>query len=146
MAGEHLDALYDAVAHASNVNLTKFWPSFDQYYAANGLSPSMSILIPLRARQIGDAAKRPYSFAWGASDVTAREALLSLLNNSATTMAWYVTCHPNPTPGLGSCMFSVVPLKVSVTGPDGSPEEKDLSFDRCVKCPALPPRTAPPRR
>jgi len=144
MATEHLQALSDAVARASGIHLILNDGWVDQYYAANGLMPSKNVLVPLLLGQGGDAAKRPYSFVWGGSNVTGREALLSLLGGSATTLAWYVTCHPHPTPGRGYCMLSVTPLRVPFTGLDGVAHERELGFDRCNKCPPLPP--PPPLR
>jgi len=138
MATEHLKAISDAVERASGVHLLLIDEWVDQYYAANGLSPAKNVLVPILLGWSGPEAKLPYSFVWGAAGVSGRQALLSLLDTSATTLVWHVNCHPHPVPGKSMCMFNVVPLRVPITGPDGVVHQQELAFDRCVKCPRLP--------
>ena len=147
MASGHLAALSAAVNAAAGIKTLLIDDSVDSYYAANGLALPRRVLARLLTGSGGEEAKRPYVFRWGASGVPAREALLSLLEGSASTLTWYVTCHPSPDPANRLCNFSVVPLTVVVVGPDGKASKRSLAYDRCTKCPPLgpPPPVSPPK-
>ena len=110
----------------------------DQFYALNGYVPDKN------ADLFGtDEEQRRFSFTWGIATATpARDALISLLENSATTITWQFRCTPNAKPENRECVMNLSPIQVAVTGEDGQPTKKLLLFDRCAKCPPLPP--APP--
>ena len=85
-ATEHVQALVDAVSQSTGIPFRKVY-EFDARYAANGYV----IRSPSPRPQ-----DRPYMvFEWGASEVTAREALIDLLAGSATTMTWGLQCSPD---------------------------------------------------
>ena len=146
MPSEHFQAISDAVAAAVAFKIRLFAPWIDQYYLPNGEMPSRSVLDRLNFLGAGPEEKRPYSFEWGANGVPAREALISLLQGSGTSLVWHFNIHPSPTPSNRLGIFNVVPLRVPVAQPDGTTSERDLVFDRCTKCPplgALPPAVLP---
>jgi hypothetical protein len=95
--------------------------SLDSFYVANGYM----------IREPVTAAERPYMlFEWGASQMSAREALIDLLKNSATTMSWTLACKPDFFHGnQQQCMIGFHPLTVN-----GRP----IWFDRCTKCRMAP--------
>jgi hypothetical protein len=140
MPGEHVVALCRAVGAASGINLDLNGRYTDQYYAFNGFVPrnNMDILGT-------DEEKRRSSFAWGATAVPARDALISLLGKSATTLSWSLLCSPSVRPEGRTCVLNLAPMVVDVSGPGEMPVFKLLTYDHCVKCPPLPP-PPPPRR
>jgi hypothetical protein len=137
-AAGHLAALADAVSKTSGVKMILNDEYVDQFYALNGYVPDKN------ADLFGtDEEQRRFSFTWGIATATpARDALISLLENSATTITWQFRCTPNAKPENRECVMNLSPIQVAVTGEDGQPTKKLLLFDRCAKCPPLPP--APP--
>ena len=137
-AQEHLRALSDAAAAASGVKVGLTSLSLDGDYAYNGLAPNQGIALGT------DEEKRPFSFEWGApTTVPARQALVSLLEGSSTTLTWWLWCFPASQPENRVCLLTVAPLSVNVMGEDGTVRSrKMILYDRCTKCPPLPP--APP--
>lgn len=126
----HLAAIRDAVNAASGQQLKVQDFQFNSFFAPNGL-------IPLKWMARGDLGK--YSITWGAQLVTAREALISLLDLSGTTFTWELLCQSSAQPQDRFCVLNVGPIQLTVTGPDGKPERKSLTDDRCGKCPSLRP-------
>jgi len=88
--------------------------------------------------------KRQFSFAWGAAATTGRDALISLIEQSATTLSWQVLCQPSPNPQLRACTLNVSPIQIASTGPCGEATQESLIYDRCTRCPPL--RQSPPCR
>ncbi|MGD0869396.1 MAG: hypothetical protein ABSB88_07595 [Bryobacteraceae bacterium] len=78
-------------------------------------------------------------FDWGAAPAVAREALIDLLDRSATSLCWKLLCQASAEPGDRLCMLNIRPVQVSVTRPDGETRVVSLQYDRCTKCPPLPP-------
>jgi hypothetical protein len=120
-ASEHVSALLAAVTAASGAPmvLSDMW--FDQYYAAN------SYLLP----QLLSDAHRPYMlFEWGVEGVSARDAVISLMDGSSTTMSFRLSCG-----GMGwqkkGCFFSMMPLMI------GTPT-RAVQYDRCTNCQQAP--------
>ena len=148
MATDHLTALRDAVTAATGTKVEESgndkW--LDQFYAAGGLVPPRSATKLLTTEE-----QQPYSFVWGAGVMTARDALLSLLDSSATTLTWRVLCEPSASPGDRFCVLNVVPIQVPVIAADGKPElnalgrpkMRSLSYDRLKEPPKTIPRPAP---
>ena len=89
-------------------------------------------------------AADPARFRWGVSQVTARDAVVDLLDRSATTFAWSLQFVPGTQAQDNKAYFNIVPIEVTVTGPDGRPINKGIFYDRCGKCPRLLPVPAPP--
>jgi hypothetical protein len=73
---------------------------------------------------------------WGAAGVSARDALISLFEQSATTMTWQLLCGPVVAPKSGFCVLNIAALMVNAGDP-GAPVKRQLLYDRCVKCPPL---------
>jgi hypothetical protein len=138
-AYEHLALLCSAVSAASGVPVHVNARSFPEDYAANGLVPPL--LIEPTQEQL-----RPYGFSWGASAVTGREALISLLEGSATTVYWDLRCETSvDNRNWFGCFLNAGPLVVYVKGSGGEDKvNKTLRYDRCTVCPPLGQPLPPP--
>jgi len=138
MASAHLRALCDAVTAAAGTKMQVSAPGLDLFFAANALVPQKfaAQLLPEKDRAI-------YSFVWGAREMSAREALLSLIDSSATTLRWSLLCQPSAQAANRFCSLNVTPLQVRDTGPDGKPMSRTLTYDRGVKPAFGPPMAAP---
>lgn len=122
-ATEHVQALLEAVSRSTGIPFRQVY-NFDGRYAANGYLLRSGFPTP---------QDRPYRvFQWGASEVTAREALIDLLGGSATTMTWYLFCVHDATRGNQQiCNLGVDPLALGEN-------RTDLYLDRCTKCRLTP--------
>jgi hypothetical protein len=77
---------------------------------------------------------------WGSSGLTARDALIDLLEHSETTLSWRLLCQPGANAQDRFCVLSITPIHLTVATRDGSSEQRILEFDRCGKCPPLVPK------
>lgn len=148
MASDHLQALRDAVTASAGTSLegsgNDRW--LDNFYAAGGLVPPKFATKVLTKEE-----QEPYSFVWGASTMTARDALLSLLDSSATTLSWRLLCQPSAKQRDRFCVLNVVPLQVPAIAADGNPlldaagkpKMRSVSYDRLREPPKSIPRPAP---
>lgn len=120
-AFEHLNAILDAVTAASGIPMLRPDPLFNNYYAAN------SYILP---RLLSDAHRHYMLFEWGADGVSARDALISLMDGSSSTMSWRFSCGgmgwQNKTCGFGFSALIVGELRTPV------------SLDRCTNCVRIP--------
>jgi hypothetical protein len=84
------------------------------------------------------------SFIWGASSETGREAIVDLLDRSATSMSWHLLCYSGAdTLHDHTCSFNIREVPISITDANGKPKDTVLLFDRCGRCPPLPPIPQP---
>jgi hypothetical protein len=122
-ATEHAEATLQEVSRSTGIHFRGVY-DFDGRYAANNYIINASFPT---------AHDRPYwLFAWGASQVTAREAPIDLLSGSATTLTWGLACYADFTRGgQQTCDFQVVPM---VAGDNRA----DVNLDRCTKCRPIP--------
>jgi hypothetical protein len=122
-ATEHVEALVQAVSQSTGIRFGEVW-NFDWRYAANGYFLRSGLPAP---------KDRPYwVFEWGASEVTAREALIDLMEGSSTTLTWGLECWPDALRGnRQSCDFQMSPVGVAE-------KRKELFLDRCAKCQPIP--------
>jgi hypothetical protein len=114
---EHLQALLSAVTSATGVDIKT--------------GGAGDINIPFHAF--------PPQFKWGVSNGIARDALIDLLDRSATTFSWHLKCQPSGRPEDRYCVLNMPMLEVAVTDSQGLPAKRVLFFDRCGNCPRLPP-------
>jgi len=121
----HFQAICAAVTDSVGIKLEPFSPSLNRLFAPNGIRPP---------KVLTDKDEEQISFAWGATGLIAREAVISLLDQSSTTLTWKVLCQA----GEVSCVFSLMPIQLTVVGAGREMIKKSLSYDRCVKCPQLP--------
>jgi hypothetical protein len=70
-------------------------------------------------------------FAWGADGITGREALVDLLDGSATTMSWRIAVGPV---GQRTGLYCWLNLHALAVGP----EKRGMLLDRCTKCRPVP--------
>lgn len=89
---------------------------------------------------------RAFPRKWGAENVSARAALISVLEKSATTFTWRLLCGPHENPRERFCVLGIVPLEVTVRDRSGRETKRFLEYDRCTGCPVgFPPLPPPPR-
>ena len=117
-ASDHMRALCTAVSAATGTELRFFFAvfrsSFDQLFAA-----------------------QPGTFSWGVSGSVARDALIDLVNQSATTVSWRLFCQASAQPQDRFCVLNVSPIVVNVVDANGNATKKLITYDRCGKCPHL---------
>ena len=136
----HLVALCDAVTRATGLSLGPattsgiiMRPWFDWAFGPReGASPRVS-------NTLGEEDVEAYSFEWGVNGIAARDALIGLLDRSATTMTWRLFCQSSARLQDRLCVLNIGAVVVSVTGPDGQPMKREVIYDRCVHCPPLRP-------
>jgi hypothetical protein len=105
--------------------------------AATGTRLDLSA-IPFKPHGFDDAFRaRPERFSWGAQSMVARDALIDLLNRSATSFSWRLKCQASAQPDARFCVLNLGPVAVAITDSNGKPDTRPLWFDRCVDCPAL---------
>jgi hypothetical protein len=84
-------------------------------------------------------AADPSRFSWGASGTVARDAILDLLERSATTYSWHLNCDP----GGPDCAFNIGALIVAEVGANGRAADKTVWYDRCGACDYVKSRPEP---
>jgi hypothetical protein len=92
-----------------------------------------------------EADREPLVFDWGAPGIPAQEALISLLDPSATTLSWELRCTAGEGRRGRVCILSVVTINITQTLPNGSASAgRPMLYDRCtVNCPKLVQPPAP---
>jgi hypothetical protein len=114
-----------AVAGRSGLEL-KYWSAVQNIHGRNAFEELFS----------ADTEPRP--FKWGtASKVVARDALLDLLDRSATTFSWELRCSATANVQDNSCVLNIRAVEVNIVGADGKPATKVVTHDRCGKCAAI---------
>ncbi|HEY4359904.1 MAG TPA: hypothetical protein VGN17_02995 [Bryobacteraceae bacterium] len=87
-------------------------------------------------------------FVWGTAipNMSGRDALIDLLDRSATTFYWDMKCRGTLAPRYNICSVEVGPLEIGTVGPDGKPinpggqvvtatsGQRILKYDRCGGC------------
>jgi hypothetical protein len=118
---QHLSALLDAIGVASGVKI-------DPAMFGGGFN--------------SEFRSAPASFEWGAAGVVARDALIELLDKSATTFLWRLKCQPSARAEDRFCALNTSKIEVAITDAQGKPATRVLYFDRCGNCPpvAIPQR------
>jgi len=114
----HLFAFAAAVSTVTGVRLEPLWygDGFDRLFRSS-----------------------PARFTWGVNNAVARDALIDLLERSATTFLWNLECQSSARPEDWFCGLNMHMLEVSVTDPQNKPAKRVLKFDRCGDClPAAP--------
>jgi len=102
--------------------------------AINSVQPiRLEISIPFQMRPDSfDRAFRaqPPVFQWGVQSTVARDALIDLLNQSATTMSWHLRCQASAQPSDRFCTLNVGLIQVLTTDSQGKPDKRPIFFDR----------------
>ncbi len=112
----HFEAICNAVnASASiGIKLQCFTPYVDAYFAESQLSKMPT-----------EEEIERISFSWGIERrMAARDALIDLLEQSATTLTWRLLCDTQPV-----CALNIIPMEVNYMGSDGKPVRTALSHD-----------------
>jgi hypothetical protein len=90
---------------------------------------------------------QPAVFQWGVNSAVARDALIDLLKQSATTFSWRLMCQGSTQPSDRLCALNLGAIEVAVTDSLGkpvtdslgNPEKRVLWYDRCRDCPPPEP-------
>jgi hypothetical protein len=64
-------------------------------------------------------AAQPARFTWGTSGQTARDAVIGLLERSATTYSWQLRCEDAATPKDRLCVLNIAQVEVTITDAAG---------------------------
>jgi len=128
LASEHFGTLAAVISVLVGKKIVLNAWYLDQYYAFDGVMPP---------RIISSEEKGKYSFAWGVEGLTARDAMIDLINGSSTTLTWRLMYVPGNVAADSYWVLNVGPLTIEITRPDGKSERRTLSFDKCKKCPPL---------
>jgi hypothetical protein len=115
-AREHFVAVLKEVSSATGVGMT-FLPS--TVSRTPGVDPFEDHFAVGSSR-----------FSWGTSETVARDAVLDLLERSATTYSWHNGCDAKAK----SCFFSISELQRKVAGPNGRLTDELVLYDRCPSC------------
>jgi len=86
------------------------------------------------------SATEPPVLTWGVESVPARDALISLLQQSATSLGWQLLCQASAQASDEICELNIA--TVYVLGKARCSEQtvlRPLMYDRCKRCPTLPP-------
>jgi len=125
-AMQHLDALGAAISSTGSIRVV------------------ISAVPYIRPGGFDNAFRaQPEVFQWGVHSVVARDALVDLFNQSATTFSWHLKCQASAQPSDRFCVLNVGMLEVVVTNSQGKPVtdsqgkpvKQVLKFDRCRDCP-----------
>jgi hypothetical protein len=143
MASEHLKSICEAVSRATGVKLLRGTPhlsGIDPIFAANG------IIAPRDAISRPPEERKPYSFVWGFPGGNARDAIVSLLEQSATTLRYSMGCGPTAMGHPRPCVVNLIALRERVKMEDGKlrPGKGWVFFDRAPQPPVPPPPRKPP--
>ena len=106
--------------------------------ALNSTGPIHVDISAVRGKADGfDSAFRaqPEVFQWGVHSAVARDVLIDLLNQSATTFSWQLMCQASAQASDRLCALNVRAIEVSVTDSQGKPVKRVLWYDRCRDCP-----------
>lgn len=92
------------------------------------------------------AADRPFVWGTATSNMTGRDALIDLLDRSATTFYWDMKCQGTLTDKYKECNMYVAPIEIGAVGADGKPfdpsiptktlsgGQRMIEYDRCGGC------------
>jgi hypothetical protein len=123
---DHFHALCAALTAAAGIRVEPLSRDLDAYFAPQGIIPP---------RVATDSDLKRISYPWGSTNVTAREALISLLETSGTTMSWRLWCNPEPWDQY--YILTLQPIMLLISDSTGHVTKKPLVYDRCKKCPPL---------
>ncbi|MBN1570254.1 MAG: hypothetical protein JXA73_20600 [Acidobacteria bacterium] len=119
----HFEAICEAINHSmvAGIKLHSFTPYVDGYFSQ----------VPL-SRMPSDEEMMQTEFSWGTEGSTARDALINLFEQSATTLTWRLLCdsHNLSQP---LCALNIGPMEVNYTETGGRTYESPLFHDRIKK-------------
>jgi len=110
LPSEHFGEICKSITASTRIALDLNPAWIDEYFAANGIRPPGN--IPAEHRD-------EFTISWGASELTAREAIISLLEQSSSTLTWRLYCDT------ASCTLNMLNLNI-VNGSRRTP----LVYDR----------------
>ncbi len=113
---EHVRAICDAInaSSATGIELHSFVPYLDAYFSRERIS-----------RFPTDSELEKISFSWGVDQMVARDALIGLLEGSATTLTWRLLCDAQ-----AYCALNVVAIEVTYMESNGRVFRKPLFHNK----------------
>jgi hypothetical protein len=121
----HFVQICNVLTTASGIRVIPGASWLDQAFEPNGI-------IPPRTRQLTQQEEQQISFTWGAS-TNAREALISLIELSGTTLRWDARCSVEPADQ--NCVLNLNPIQILLITPDGKSVTNTIYGDRSKKEP-----------
>jgi len=73
---------------------------------------------------------QPPVFQWGVHSTVTRDALIDLLNQSATSMPWHLMCQASAQASDRNCTLNISVIQVLTTDSHGNTEKRPIFFDR----------------
>ena len=125
----HFRTICEALTKSSGISIKEAAPWMDQYFAPNGL-------IPPRAREMTPKEENQASITWGCKGMTAREAINSMIENSATTLTWHLLCSADPKEQ--DCRLNLHPIQIMVGDPNAT-MIRSIPWDRSKDRPTYIP-------
>jgi hypothetical protein len=112
----HVRAICNAISasSATGIELHSFPQFLDNYFSWERIS---------RFPTDGELGK--ISFSWGADQMAARDALIDLLEGSATTLTWRLYCDAQ-----AHCALNVLPIEASYIDSNGGVFRRPLFHDK----------------
>ena len=90
--------------------------------------------VPGNPRGFDEAFRaEPAAFNWGVQSAVARDALIDLLDQSATSFSWRLMCQPSAKASDRFCVLNVGLVEVVETDSEGRHETRVVVFDRVAK-------------
>ena len=90
--------------------------------------------VPGNPRGFDEAFRaEPAVFNWGVQSTVARDALIDLLDQSATSFSWRLMCQPSAKASDRFCVLNVGLVEVVETDSEGRHETRVVVFDRVAK-------------
>lgn len=127
-------ALLDTVISIPAQTFQKVDSALEEICKAVGAAAAVRIDLSLRPMGSGFSqlydAGRPPAFSWEVDNQPARDAMVSLLERSATTFTWRFLCSAGKEPDEHFCVLGVVPLELTVRDRSGRQVKRRLQYDR----------------
>jgi hypothetical protein len=157
---EHFQALCNAISEKSGVGIICGTSMLEALYLPNGryfqrtdmvpdvLTPTGRIPLTPEQANRREQIHEQLSIGWGATGVPARDAIITLLEPSATTLTWYFLCQGGSGPNGRTCVLNVTTINIPKALPNGGVSWYPLlQWDRCtVNCPKLVEPPLPPNK
>jgi len=124
---EHIKKIVDAVNASNEI---KLWINYGPGYDFLWLDDITGNIPNKLDMYTGNYDENKLKFEWGADGVTAREALVDLLEKANTTLSFRVDCATDNPKNYKDCWIEIFPLEVNYLEPNGKKIRTNLYYDR----------------
>lgn len=126
LPSEHFEAICAALSEEIGIEIKPNAQFLNQHYVPNGR------YVP---KDYDRSERGKYCIAWGTEgNQKARDAILSLIKGSGTTLTWRLMFVSSAAPEDRFWVFNLLPLKIIVVDRDGREQRTILEYDRCNQC------------